>query len=82
MLLKKFIICVLLLTVLSATGIVSAAPITSPFGWRVHPITGEYKFHTGLDIGYDYGDGIAAMLPGKVVYSGWYGGYGTALFGT
>ncbi len=76
MLLKKFIICVLLLTVLSATGIVLAAPITSPFGWRVHPITGEYKFHTGLDIGYNYGDGIAAMLPGKVVYSGWYGGYG------
>ena len=79
MLLKKFIICVLLLTVLSATGIVSAAPITSPFGWRVHPITGEYKFHTGLDIGYDYGDGIAAMLPGNVVYSDWYGGYGNCV---
>lgn len=25
--------------------------ITSPYGWRTHPITGEYKFHAGIDIG-------------------------------
>lgn len=57
----------------------SAAPITSPFGWRIHPVTGEYKFHSGLDIGYNYGDNIVAMLPGKVVYSAPYGGYGNCI---
>lgn len=53
-----------------------AAPITSDFGWRIHPVTGEWKFHTGLDIGYDYGTAISAMMPGKVVYAAEYGGYG------
>ena len=27
-------------------------PVTSAFGWRVHPISGEWKFHTGVDLGY------------------------------
>ena len=27
-------------------------PVTSSFGWRTHPISGEQKFHTGLDLGY------------------------------
>lgn len=58
---------------------VHAAPITSPFGWRVHPITGKYSFHTGIDIGYEFGDSIVAMLPGKVVYADWYGGYGNCV---
>ena len=58
-----------------------AAPVTSPFGWRIHPITGEYKFHTGLDIGYDAGTAIVAMKEGTVVYSAWYGGFGnTGIF--
>lgn len=74
--LKKSLIC-MFLCLYSLT--VYAAPITSPFGWRIHPITGEYKFHTGLDIGYDYGDNITAMLPGKVVYADWYGGYGNCV---
>lgn len=56
-----------------------AAPVTSPFGWRIHPITGEYKFHTGLDIGYDAGTAIVAMKPGIVVYCAWYGGYGNTV---
>lgn len=56
-----------------------AAPVTSPFGWRIHPITGEYKFHTGLDIGYDAGTAIVAMKEGTVVYSAWYGGYGNTV---
>lgn len=55
------------------------AAVTSPFGWRTHPVTGEWKFHTGLDIGYEYGDGIAAMLPGRVVYAAEYGGYGNCI---
>ena len=54
----------------------NAAEITSPFGWRVHPVSGEYKFHTGIDVGYEYGTPIIAMLDGRVVYAAEYGGYG------
>ena len=25
--------------------------ITSPFGMRIHPITGDYKLHSGVDVG-------------------------------
>lgn len=45
-------------------------PITSYFGWRVHPITGEYKFHSGLDLGYDYGTLVPAIFSGVVVTAG------------
>ena len=27
------------------------APITSAFGWRVHPISGDRRFHSGTDLG-------------------------------
>ena len=50
--------------------------ITSPFGWRVHPIWGTQIFHAGLDIGADYGDPVHAADSGTVVYAGWMGGYG------
>lgn len=53
--------------------------ITSPFGWRVHPIWGTQIFHAGLDIGADYGDPVHAADGGTVVYAGWMGGYGNAV---
>lgn len=53
--------------------------ITSPFGWRTHPIFGTTKYHSGLDIGVDYGTPILATNNGTVIYSGWMGGYGYAV---
>jgi len=50
--------------------------ITSPFGWRRHPIFGSRSFHTGVDIAAHYGTPIRASNSGKVIYAGWYGGYG------
>ena len=50
--------------------------ITSPFGWRIHPIFKSKIFHNGIDIGAPYGAPIKASNAGKVIYSGWYGGYG------
>lgn len=50
--------------------------ITSPFGWRTHPVFNTRSFHSGIDIGGpNYGE-IRASNSGKVIYSGWYGGYG------
>ena len=56
-----------------------SGPVTSEFGWRVHPITGTQKFHSGVDIGGDYGQAIAAAQGGTVEYAGWISGYGNAV---
>lgn len=56
-----------------------SGPITSPFGWRTHPITGAQRFHSGIDIGGDYGDPIYAAQAGTVEYAGWISGYGNAV---
>ena len=53
--------------------------INSPFGWRYHPITKRKDFHTGIDIKANRNDPIKAAASGKVVYSGWMGGYGKVL---
>ena len=56
-----------------------SGPITSEFGWRTHPIFGSQRFHSGLDIGGDYGLPIHAALGGVVIESGWIGGYGNTI---
>lgn len=53
--------------------------ITSPFGWRTHPIFGSQIFHSGLDIGADYGVPIVAAQSGVVIEAGWVGGYGNTV---
>lgn len=54
--------------------------ITSPFGFRIHPITGIYTGHTGIDIGVGMGNPVYAAADGKVIVaSNGYGGYGVAV---
>ena len=50
--------------------------ITSPFGYRTHPIFNTRSFHSGVDIAGPNMGAIRASNSGKVIYSGWYGGYG------
>ncbi len=57
----------------------SDAPITSGFGYRMHPILGYQRFHAGVDFGADYGSPILAADRGVVIFAGWYGGYGNAV---
>lgn len=56
-----------------------SGPITSEFGWRTHPIFGSARFHSGLDIGGDYGMPIHAAAGGVVIEAGWIGGYGNTI---
>jgi murein DD-endopeptidase MepM/ murein hydrolase activator NlpD len=53
-----------------------AAPITSGFGVRFHPILHFARFHRGIDFGAHYGAPIVAAADGQVVRAGWAGGYG------
>ena len=53
-----------------------SGPITSPFGWRVHPVYGYRSFHTGIDIGVPMGTTVKAARYGKVIYTGWNGAFG------
>ncbi len=52
------------------------AVITSIFGWRVHPISGDYRFHSGTDLGADQGTPVIAVTDGKVATADYLGGYG------
>ncbi len=58
---------------------VGTSNITSIFGWRTHPIFGVGRGHTGVDIGASYGSSVVAANPGRVIYAGWYGGYGNCV---
>lgn len=46
-----------------------ATYITSEFGGRTDPITGETAYHSGLDIGASYGSDIYAVADGEVAWS-------------
>lgn len=46
------------------------APVSSPYGWREHPIEGVEKFHTGIDLAAGYGTAIGAFADGTVDYIG------------
>lgn len=51
-------------------------PITSQYGWRIHPIHKTKKFHNGWDIGVPIGTPIKAIAYGKVIAVGPATGYG------
>lgn len=60
-------------------GIVSGKRISSPYGYRIHPITGKKSFHEGIDIASAYGNAVYAYSDGKVIEAGWSGAYGNSV---
>ncbi len=52
------------------------SPITSLFGFRIHPISGDRRFHAGTDIGAAQGTPVLAAQAGTVVSADYAGGYG------
>lgn len=55
------------------------ASITSVFGWRIHPITGNSRFHAGTDLGAPMGTPVLAAYAGQVALADFFGGYGLAV---
>lgn len=53
-----------------------AGPVTSHVGLRNDPIDGRLKMHNGVDIAVAEGTTVRPVAAGKVIYSGWRGGYG------
>ena len=52
------------------------AGLSSGFGPRLHPFTGERQLHAGIDLAADKGRVVSAASKGYVVRAGWVGGYG------
>ena len=52
------------------------ASLTSLFGWRIHPIFGVRRFHSGTDLGAPMGTPVVATQAGRVSLSDFLGGYG------
>jgi len=50
--------------------------LTSKFGGRIHPVTGKYNSHTGIDIPAPAGTTIYAARGGQVITSGYHSSYG------
>jgi len=72
-----------------STGLASGGPllaltnykgvITSGFGMRVHPITGQPRHHDGVDIGAPYDTPVGSAQGGRVTFAGVQGGYGNTV---
>jgi murein DD-endopeptidase MepM/ murein hydrolase activator NlpD len=54
-------------------------PVTGSFGERIDPFNGEGAFHSGVDIGSNYGHPVIAPADGVVTFADFLGGYGKAL---
>ena len=53
--------------------------VTDSYGYRTHPIFGDERFHSGIDISANEGATIIAADSGVVSYCGWNGGYGNCV---
>ncbi len=70
-------------TPINTNGITWVVPcdytqVSSPYGWRNHPLSGKQQFHNGVDLWAHgiYGSPIYATREGVVSYTGWYGSGG------
>jgi murein DD-endopeptidase MepM/ murein hydrolase activator NlpD len=63
----------------SLGGPLATVRVTSAFGYRVHPIFGSVRLHTGVDLSATAGTPIRAAADGVVVTAGWMSGYGNTV---
>ncbi|MEY4722191.1 MAG: hypothetical protein RIQ46_1916 [Pseudomonadota bacterium] len=50
--------------------------VTSGYGYRRHPLSGQVRRHAGVDLAASTGTAILASSAGRVRHAGWSGGYG------
>lgn len=55
---------------------ISYTEFSSPFGWRIHPVYGDYRFHYGVDLSAPTGTPIVASRSGKVTTTSYDGSSG------
>lgn len=53
-----------------ATATPALGWVSSPFGWREHPVDGGEKFHNGVDLAVNTGTAVGAFADGVVDYIG------------
>lgn len=58
---------------------VTGARLSSGYGSRIHPITGQKKTHTGVDLAAAQGTDIHAAQAGVVIVAEWWSGYGNTV---
>jgi len=71
-------LAVILTVLLADSGIatpLSRMTVTSPYGYRLHPITGQRQFHAGVDLRARR-DTVYSALPGTVAEAGHGAGWG------
>jgi len=63
----------------SAAMSAASRQVTSGFGWRRDPFTGETRFHRGVDLRAAYGEDVAVGAGGRVAFAGPQGSYGNTV---
>lgn len=53
--------------------------VTSKAGYRIHPVTGKYDFHSGVDLAAHLNDRVYNLLDGIVTRVGWRGALGVSV---
>lgn len=62
----------------TSTGVIENDGM-SEYGYRWHPIWNDYRFHSGIDITAGYGTNVMAAAVGRVIHTGWLGGFGNTI---
>jgi len=52
------------------------ARLSSRFGYRLDPLAGDWRLHSGVDLAAPFGTPVLATQAGIVRYAAWRGGYG------
>jgi murein DD-endopeptidase MepM/ murein hydrolase activator NlpD len=64
---------------LQVSDVTAPARVSSRFGWRQDPLTGEASFHQGVDLAVAYGRDVKAAADGVVSFAGIQNGYGNTV---